>query len=154
MAIIEKTITIALPCDEVYTISQDYSVRYDWDPFPDRLEMRGGGDYAARIGGKVFVRSKLGMSMVVEFVQVNPPKNAAIKMISGPWYLAKFAGSWHFDSVSSQETRVRFRYVLLTRGFVFNLCLNKLAVTYFRYVTKQRLLGLRNYCEAQNRCFD
>lgn len=154
MAIIEKTITIALPRDEVYRISQDYTIRYDWDSFPDRLEMLDSGDYTAWIGGQVLVRSKLGMSMVVEFVQVNPPKTAAIKMISGPWYLAKFAGSWHFETVGTQQTRVRIRYVLLTRGLVFNLCLNKLVVIYFRYVTYQQLLGLRNYCEALNMCLD
>ncbi|ESS69555.1 hypothetical protein MGMO_133c00150 [Methyloglobulus morosus KoM1] len=82
MPIIEASIGIGLPRDEVYRISQDYSVRYDWDPFSDSLKMIGDGEYSACIGGQVSVRSKLGMEMVVEFVQVKPPKNAAIKMVS------------------------------------------------------------------------
>lgn len=149
MAIIEESILICLPCDEVYRISQDYSVRYDWDSFPDSLKMLNGEDYSARIGRKVFIRSKLGMEMVVEFVQVNPPRSAAIKMVTGPWYLAKFAGSWNFDPVDEQNTRVRFRYLLLTRSFVFNYLVQKIAVHYFRHVTNKRLLGLRSYCELK-----
>jgi ribosome-associated toxin RatA of RatAB toxin-antitoxin module len=148
MAIIEESIAICLPCEEVFRISQDYSVRYDWDPFPDSLKMLNGGDYTAHIGGKVFIRSKLGMEMVVEFVQVNPPRSAAIKMVTGPWYLAKFAGSWNFDPINEQKTRVRFRYLLKTRSLVFNSLIEMIAVSYFRQVTNKRLIGLRNYCES------
>ena len=92
MPIIEETIQINAPRETVYRISQDYNVRYEWDPFPDRLEMLGGGDYTPQLGRRVFVRSKLGMSMVVEFVQLNPPSRSAVAMISGPWFLEKFAG--------------------------------------------------------------
>ena len=149
MPIVENTMVINLPCDEVYRIAQDYSVRFKWDPFPDKLEMIGNEGYKPKIGGKVFVRSKLGMAMIVEFVQVNPPRADAIKMISGPWYLAKFAGSWTFDSITEQKTRVRFRYLLLTRGFVFNYLIETIAVCYFRHVTNKRLLGLSSYCESK-----
>ena len=44
--------------------------------------------------GGFFIRSKLGMAMTVEFVQVNQPHAAAKKMVSGFWPLEKFAGSW------------------------------------------------------------
>jgi ribosome-associated toxin RatA of RatAB toxin-antitoxin module len=148
--IIEASIDIALPRDEVYQISQDYSVRYDWDPFPDSMKMIGDGENSARIGGQVFIRSKLGMEMVVEFVQVKPPKNAAIKMVSGPWYLAKFAGSWIFDTINEEQTRVRFRYVLQTRCGIFNYLIETISVSYFRHVTNKRLLRLRNFCESKS----
>ncbi len=147
MPIVEATIKISMPRDEVYRITQDYSVRFDWDPFPDRLEMIDGGDYTARIGGKVFIHSKLGMEMIVEFVQVNPPKNAAIKMVSGIWFLEKFAGSWIFDSVNETQTLVRFRYSIQARGFMIKYLIEILAILYFRHVVKKRLLGLCEYCE-------
>ena len=152
MPIVEKSITIRLPCDEVYRITQDYSVRFAWDPFPERLEMLGGGDYTARIGGQVFVRSKLGMEMVVEFVQVNPPKSAAIKMVSGPWFLEKFAGSWIFDTVNADQTAVRFRYLIHARGFIVKNIIEAIAVIYFRWAVDKRLLGLRDYCEKLVAC--
>ena len=114
--------------------------------------MLGGGDYTARIGGQVFVRSKLGMEMVVEFVQVNPPKSAAIKMVSGPWFLEKFAGSWIFDTVNADQTAVRFRYLIHARGFIVKNIIEAIAVIYFRWAVDKRLLGLRDYCEKLVAC--
>ena len=83
MAIIEYTADIPLSRTQVYQISQDYSVRFAWDRFPDHLLMLDSTDYVPRIGRRVFVRSKLGMAMTVEFVQVNQPHAAAKKMVSG-----------------------------------------------------------------------
>jgi hypothetical protein len=39
MANIEYTADIPLSRAQVYQISQDYSVRFAWDPFPDHLLM-------------------------------------------------------------------------------------------------------------------
>lgn len=38
MALIERQVTIAAPIDVVYRTSQDYAVRYDWDPFPEDID--------------------------------------------------------------------------------------------------------------------
>ena len=32
-------VTINSTLEKVYDISQDYSKRYDWDPFPDKIEL-------------------------------------------------------------------------------------------------------------------
>ena len=146
MAIIDYSVDIPLPSAVVYQISQDYSVRFAWDPFPDHLVMLDGTDYSPRIGGRVFVRSKLGMAMTVEFVQVNPPHNAAIKMVSGFWPLEKFAGSWICDVIDKNNTCVRFRYLVKVQGGIFRPIIEWAAVTYFSNVTRKRLLGLKKYC--------
>jgi Polyketide cyclase / dehydrase and lipid transport len=148
MAIIEYTADIPLPRAQVYQISQDYSVRYDWDPFPDQLTMLDGSDYSPRIGGQVYIRSKLGMAMTVEFVKVNPPHNAAIKMVSEFWPLEKFAGSWLYEEIDEDNTRVRFRYLVKVRGFIFKPFIEWLAAAYFSKVTRKRLLGLKGYCKT------
>jgi Polyketide cyclase / dehydrase and lipid transport len=146
MAIIEYSVDIPLPGDLVYQITQDYTVRFEWDPFPEDLVMVDGADYTPRIGRLVYIRSKLGMAMTVEFVQVNPPHNAAIKMVSGFWPLEKFVGSWIFEEIDNDNTRVRFRYLVKVRGFIFKPLIEWVAVAYFGNVTRKRILGLKGYC--------
>ncbi|QDQ25496.1 SRPBCC family protein [Chitinimonas arctica] len=147
MPIVEDSIDIATPRARVYQITQDYSVRFDWDPFPDRLEVIGGGDYAAQVGTRVLVRSRLGMEMVVEFVNVDPPGRASIAMVSGPALLKKFAGSWIFDELEDGRTHARFRYLIQGRKGLLKPIVDAVAVVYFRRVVRKRLAGLKQYCE-------
>ncbi|WP_415890765.1 hypothetical protein ACMXYV_05495 [Neptuniibacter sp. SY11_33] len=97
MPSITYSIDIAKPIDEVYAITQDYDVRYEWDPFPEHIEMINGATEIA-IGTQVKVIAKSGLEMVVEFVQIKPPYVAAIRMIEGPIILRNFAGSWLLKS--------------------------------------------------------
>ena len=72
MALIEHDIEISAPADLVSRVSQDYSVRYEWDPFPESISVVRGSMNPPTVGTQVLVRSKLGMEMLVEFVQVAP----------------------------------------------------------------------------------
>jgi hypothetical protein len=114
MALIERQVHIAAPIDAVYRTSQDYAVRYEWDPFPESIAVVAGEPGGPFVGTQVSIESRLGMRMLVEFVQVKPPTHAAVKMIEGPWMLAKFAGSWIFQLVSPNLTTARFRYSIVT----------------------------------------
>jgi hypothetical protein len=147
MPVVEASIEIDAPRARVYDITQDYSVRFNWDPFPDRLEIVGGGTYAAGVGIRVLVRSKIGMGMTVEFVQVDPPSRAAVTMVEGPVLLEKFAGSWIFEDLGDGRTRTRFRYLIQGRKSLLRPLINFLAVSYFRRVVRKRLEGLKRYCE-------
>lgn len=147
MTIIEDSIRINASCEDVYRISQDYKIRFEWDPFPDRLEMIGGGSYTPERHKQVLVRSKLGISMVVEFVQVNPPACAAIVMVNGPWFLEKFAGSWLFAATTPGQTNAKFRYSIKAKPAILRKIIEHLATSYFRKATRKRLIKLKEYCE-------
>lgn len=147
MAIIERTADIAANVQQVYRASQDYAVRYQWDPFPERIEVVAGDPERLSIGTRVLVRSKLGMRMLVEFVQVKPPTHAAIVMIDGPWFLAKFAGSWVFEASAASRTAARFRYSMFVRPAFARWIIEPLAIRYFAVVVERRLAGLKAYCE-------
>jgi len=127
MSKIECEIEIACPIEKVYEVSQDYSVRYDWDPFPERIEYLDGANEIG-IGVKVYVVAKSGISMVVEFVQVSPPGIAAIKMVEGPAILKSFAGSWRFKSLPNGNTSAVFKYTIKAKNWalpsITNLILN------------------------------
>ncbi len=148
MAIVEHTIEIAAPIERVWRVSQDYSVRYEWDPFPESIAVVRGSMNPPAIGSQVLVKSRLGMHMLVEFVQVAPPERAAITMVKGPWPIGKFAGSWIFERSGQAATIVRFRYSIATRPAWLAWAGDWLATTYFTRTTKKRLLGLQRYCES------
>lgn len=153
MALIEHSTLIAAPVTEVYRISQDYAVRYEWDPFPERIEHVAASAASAEaagevaVGSQVLVRSKLGMNMYVAFVQLRPPTRAAVKMVQGPWFLAKFAGSWVFQAQSPDTTLARFRYTLVAAPRLLRRLIEPLAALYFSRVVVKRLAGLKAFCE-------
>jgi hypothetical protein len=53
MARVEFQLFIDAPVDLVYAVSQDYSVRYEWDPFPENIAFLNG---ATQIEAGVAVR--------------------------------------------------------------------------------------------------
>ena len=48
-------------------------------------------------------------------IRIEAPRLAAMKMVRGPFFFRFFAGSWRFESVDAQHTRVIFRYSFDTR---------------------------------------
>nr|UOP05030.1 hypothetical protein LVJ77_01590 [Conchiformibius kuhniae] len=78
--------TINAPIARVYEISQDYSVRYEWDPFPDYLRNLDGGNGMPFVGREVEGRAKSGVFMRVRFVRVKAPEVAAITMVKGRYF--------------------------------------------------------------------
>lgn len=150
MAIVEHSIEISAPAELVSQVSQDYSVRYEWDPFPETISVIRGSMDPPAIGTQVLVRSKLGMEMLVEFIQVAHPHRSAIKMVKGPLAIAKFAGSWIFEDVHGHSTVARFRYSIATRPLLLSWLGDRLATAYFSLTTRKRLMGLKRYCESRN----
>jgi Polyketide cyclase / dehydrase and lipid transport len=147
MATIEYEVTIHASPEFVYEVSQDYSVRYLWDPFPEKIELLHGATSITK-GTKVFVLAKSGLKMEVEFVQHDPPTTAAIKMIRGPFFLQSFAGSWVFKPTDSGSTRARFVYSIKAKKWALPFITDRLASWYFSSAIRRRLNGLKAYCEA------
>lgn len=147
MARIEFQVTIKAPIELVYQVSQDYSVRYEWDPFPEKISLLDGAEKIEK-GMRVAVTAKNGLSMEVEFVQVLPPTTAAIIMNKGPAVLKSFSGSWVFKSISSAETSARFIYSIKAKWWSFPWVSDWIASWYFSRVIRSRLNGLKDYCEA------
>lgn len=146
MSKIEHEIEISCPIEKVYEISQDYAVRYDWDPFPEKIAFLEGAT-SVGLGVKVNVFAKSGLSMIVEFVQVQPPNIAAIKMVSGPAVLNSFAGSWRFKTLPNGNTSAVFKYTIKAKKWLLPIITDHIINWYFGKKVGSRLLGLRSYCE-------
>jgi hypothetical protein len=146
MAVIQHELTIHAPQAEVYAASQDYSVRYQWDPFPEKIELLDGATEVA-IGVCTRVVAKSGLRMDVEFVQLAPPARAAIVMTRGPAFIDRFAGSWVFKALDANTTQATFRYVITTKAWAVPPVSEYFAALYFRKVVRARLRGLKQFCE-------
>jgi len=147
MSRIECQLNIKAPIERIYEVSQDYSIRYDWDPFPDKIMLLNGATQIAK-GVSVLVIAKIGLKMEVEFVQLSPPTTATIVMRRGPAILKSFAGSWVFKAISPTQTNVKFVYSIKTTWWSFPFFSERVAGWYFRSAVRLRLRGLKEYCEA------
>jgi hypothetical protein len=146
MAIIEHEVIINASPDKIYAVSQDYSIRYEWDPFPERIELLHGARDIG-IGVKTLVKAKSGLQMEVEFIQIDPPTRAAIMMTKGPIFIESFAGSWVFKAVDNHRTKAKFRYAIKTKKWAIPLVSEYIASVYFKKMIVSRLIGLKTYCE-------
>ena len=146
MALVEYELIINAPQAAVYAASQDYSVRYQWDPFPEKIELLGGATEVG-IGVKTLVVAKSGLTMEVEFVQVAPPTTAAIVMTKGPALIKSFGGSWVFKPITANSTKAKFRYSIKTKKWAIPIISEYVASLYFKRAVKARLAGLKKYCE-------
>ncbi len=110
--ILEEFVVIDSDPDRLFWLTQDYSRRLDWDPFLQVARLVGDAREPG-VGVRAFCVSRNGWAMETEYVSFNPPDATAIKMTQGPWFLESFAGTWRFESVAPERTRVVFLYSLL-----------------------------------------
>lgn len=141
MATIEQRCLIHTHLETAFQVSQDYSCRSQWDPFAKNIQRD--------IDGLVSITAWHGMKMRVEYVSWQPPERAAIRMVTGPRILKRFAGSWLFSQHAVGVVEVRFRYqIQATHNWRF---LEPLMLRYFKVETWRRLKALKRYLERPNR---
>jgi ribosome-associated toxin RatA of RatAB toxin-antitoxin module len=148
MPIVEGRIRVDAPQEAVFDLAQDYGARLDWDPFLSRIVFRDGAT-EARVGVKVWVRAKNGLSMEVVYVTYDRPRSTAMKMIDGPRFFERFAGTWKFDCPTGGHTEVTFRYNFETRWRALRPALNPAISAVFGRDIRLRLEGLKRAAERR-----
>jgi ribosome-associated toxin RatA of RatAB toxin-antitoxin module len=142
MPIVADAILIDAPADGVFSLSQDYSLRSEWDPFVRAMRFLDGATESAP-GVRVWVRAWNGLTMEVRFVSVQRPRSVAMKMTRGPWLFRQFAGTWLFAARLDGQTEVTFRYSFQSR---FRL-LDPFIRAMLRRDIRKRLHGLKHGAE-------
>ena len=84
----------------------------DWYPFPESYLFINGVKIERGLHLKVV--DKAGRSMVVKYVSYKSPLVASIRMVSGPWYIKIFTGSWSFKELNENKTNVIFKYRIVS----------------------------------------
>lgn len=140
---IECTKEILVSQENLFHLTQNYDLRMAWDPFPESYNFLNGSE--VREGLQLEVTDKIGRTMIVEYVSYKSPTVAAVKMVSGPWYIKSFAGSWSFKEISKNRTLAIFKYNI--RGYppILGIVI-RLA---FKWNVNKRLTALKQYAESK-----
>lgn len=109
MPTFERSIEVPLPRDALFHWMQDYDRRLEWDPFLIEARLVGGAERAA-VGVRAWCVDRAGRGMETEYVSFKPPERVAVRMTKGPWMFRSFAGSWAYEALTPERTRVIFRY--------------------------------------------
>ena len=156
MPVVEGSVVIAAPQGALFALSQDYALRRAWDPFTRDLKFLGGAR-SAGLGVHVWVRAWTGLTMEVEYVSFHPPHVVAMKMVRGPFFFERFAGTWLFRPHPTSGTEVTFRYNFETRWHFFRPLLDRVVELVFRRDVRARLRGLKRAAEKTDilsRCYN
>lgn len=146
MPVVEASIRINAAAAGLFALSQEYSLRRQWDPFTSEMRFLGGATEPGP-GARVWVRAWNGLTMEVQFTGFRPPTSVAMKMVRGPWFMSRFAGTWLFRPQPGGGTEVTFRYSFRARGRWLKLLLEPVIAWVFRRDVKSRLQGLKRGAE-------
>lgn len=143
----DESIVIDAGAAELFRLSQDYHHRLDWDPFLRSASLVNADEAGPGVRAVCVARS--GWSMETEYISFHPPRTVAIKMTHGPWFLSRFAGSWHFEEIEPGRTRVGFAYSLVSRPRVLAWLLDPILAQSFAQDTRARLRALKAAAEVR-----
>ncbi|HZS03305.1 MAG TPA: SRPBCC family protein [Blastocatellia bacterium] len=148
MATFERSIEINAPRAALFTLTQDYTRRLQWDPFLREARLVNGADKPA-VGVRAWCVARTGMGMETEYVSFNPPERTAVKMTRGPRILRTFAGSWIFEAQSENRTRVIFRYHVSVSPGWLSFVLEPILRKVFSNDIRRRLEALKRAVEME-----
>lgn len=144
MARIEYAEVLPGSAGALFDLTQDYAQRAAWDPFPKGYEFLPPATGPAK-GAVLVVHARNGRSMTVRYVSYNRPRAAAIAMVAGPWFIARFAGTWQFDAFDADRTRVTFKYNVRAGPRGLGWLIQPLLTWSFSRHARQRVQALHAY---------
>src|SRR4051812_21306566 len=100
-----QSIEVAAEPGVLFDMTQDYAHRLDWDPFLKEARLLGEAERPA-VEVRAWCMARNGLGMETRDVSFNPPGACAVEMTGGPWVFRSFSGSWRFDRVGPDLTRV------------------------------------------------
>ena len=143
---IRERLDIEARVEDCFDGAQGDSSRKGWDPFVREIEAEKLNGRFPQKGTKVRVVAWHRLEMVCEYLKYDRPYLAMIRMIDGPIFLKKFAGTWRFLYLDHQKTAVIFLYNFeMQEGWKL---LERPAQFYFRWEMKRRLRALKKQCEV------
>lgn len=129
----------------LFELTQDYARRPLWDPLTGQAALLN----AERPSKGALLRytASNGLTMDTEYISYKPFEVAAFKMVAGPRFFDRFAGSWQFTAVAPERTRVLFSYHITTKPRWLSWLLTPIVVLAFKRETRKRIRGLISYAE-------
>src|SRR5262249_45960761 len=100
------------------------------------------------VGTRAICTAKSGLVMETEYVSFNPPHATAVKMTRRPWFISSLDGSWRFEELKPDRTRVTFRYHVNAWPRWSAALLSPILAYMFSRDTKRRLIALKTAVEC------
>lgn len=145
MPTFEHAVVVRAPRAFLFDLMQDYARRLEWDPFLSEARLLDAP--VAGAGVHALCVDKVGRGMETVYVAFDRPERVAVRMTRGPWVFRRFAGSWRYEVVSAELTRVVFRYHVEARVRLFGAGDRVLAAIFSRRMAS-RLEITRDRLEA------
>ena len=145
---VEQKIAIDCPQSLCFEISQNYEERLQWDPFPDSYRFLNGSE--VKPGLQLSVKARNGFEMVVEYISYSPPFAASIMMVSGPWFIGQFAGTWAFKKNDENQCVATFKYGIKGAPRLLEYPISYFLNRSFRQHSRKRLAALKEYAESKH----
>jgi len=112
---IEKVVTIQVPIEDAFALSQSQGeVRYAWDPFVREQRLLDGALHPGK-GVRTFTRSRHNLTMVTEYTSYKPPAQVGMKLVKGPPFFSTFGGGWSFIKIDESTTQATWRYTFTVK---------------------------------------
>lgn len=146
MAVVESKQFIHAPRDEVHQVAQALDDYARWDASAPTMTLAV-PENGICVGQQLRVRDRSGFNLVLEYIQVST-QSTSVKMVSGPFFIDRFAGSWLFEDRNG-ITFARFKYVLTLKKWMLPWLTEYLAGWWLQKQTDQRLLALKTWCESR-----
>ena len=147
MPTIQSAIEIDAPAHQLFALAQDYRLRLQWDPFLRGMRFLDGAS-APAVGVRVWVRTRIGLTMVVRYITYRAPAHVAMTMATGPWIFRRFSGAWNFYPLTHNRTRVVFRYHFTTRPRILHLPIDAAVRWVLQREMDARLAGFKRSSET------
>ncbi|NNH71106.1 SRPBCC family protein [Nocardia uniformis] len=147
MPVVEAVVTVAVPPELAFAVSQTTGeVRYRWDPFIREQHFTDGVTRPGK-GVRTFTRSRHGFTMISEYVSYQPPTNAGMKMIEGPWFFEMLAGGWRFVPAGEPgHTLATWRYNFRCRPAWLRPIADRIGIRVLGYDIRRRIAGFAAGC--------
>lgn len=146
MPIVERSVTVNGPIDDVFDLSQSYELRLDWDPFVRSQRPLGGAAHAAK-GVLTETVSRHRLRMVTEYITFRRPTLVGMKMVSGPPLFRTFSGSWRFAERDDGRVTVAFRYNFTCAPKILAPIMERVGTWFLGRDIEKRIEAFRSACD-------
>lgn len=146
MPVVEHTTEVRGAVEDVFDLSQSYTLRLDWDPFVRAQRILGGATQADK-GVLTETISRHRLRMVTTYLTFRRPTLVGMKMVEGPPLFRTFSGSWRFEALGPDRTAVAFRYRFDCRPKVLAPVLERIGRWYLGRDIERRLAAFKAACD-------
>ncbi len=133
--------------DHLFTLSEDYKKRLQWDPFMKEMEFLDGSSVMGK-NVKTVTTAYNGMKMETVFIAHQRPEVIAMQMIKGPFIFKSMSGTWRFKSIDENLTEVVFIYHFTTKPAFIAWLLNPVISAILKRDMQKRMSSLKKAAET------